>query len=313
MQRESKKPEDLMRLENIASNLKFRSSFLFYLRKFFIKKGFLEIDTPVLIRSPAPEDYINAPPVGGFFLRTSPELHMKRLAAAGFSKFFQLGPCFREGERGKLHNVEFTMLEWYEAGRNYEDLMEFVKEMLQYTIKRTCGKLKITYGKNIIDFEGCWEVITVKEAFLKHAGILPETAIQNNEFEIILTEKVEPNLPRNRPVFLSDYPVSLAALSKVKSTNQNVAERWELYLGGIEIANTYSELTAYNEQKKRFRKAHKNRKLNNLPEYPEDNDFFEAMKYGIPELAGSALGIDRLIMILTDSSEINEVISFTET
>ena len=125
MLNESKKPRDITRLENIKSNLTLRSVFLQELRSFFFKKEFLEIDTPVMIQSPAPEDYINAPSAGDFFLRSSPELHMKRLVAAGYDKIFQIGACFREGEMGRLHNPEFTMLEWYEAGKNYDDLLAF--------------------------------------------------------------------------------------------------------------------------------------------------------------------------------------------
>lgn len=118
MLNESKKPNDLIRLEKIRSNLEFRSRYLKELRNYFFTSDFIEVETPVMIKSPAPEDYINAPPAGDFFLRTSPELHMKRLIAAGYSKIFQIGSCFRADEIGTLHNVEFSMLEWYEAGKD---------------------------------------------------------------------------------------------------------------------------------------------------------------------------------------------------
>jgi elongation factor P--(R)-beta-lysine ligase len=312
MLKESAKPKDLIRINKIASKLKFRSNFLFYLRKFFIENNFIEIDTPVMIKAPAPEDYINAPQVGNLFLRTSPELHMKRLAAAGFNKLFQLGPCFREDEIGRLHNVEFTMLEWYEKESNYIEFMHFLKKMLNTIIHQSCGTLKIKYGAEFIDFSREWEIITVKDAFKKYASTTPEDAIRDDNFEILLTEKIEPNLPKDRPVIMKDYPLAMAALSKVNKEDPTVAERWELYLGGIEIANTYSELTNFKEQRKRFTKAHLNRRYNDLPEYPEDNEFYSALEYGLPEFGGSALGIDRLIMILTDSHNIKDVISFIE-
>jgi elongation factor P--(R)-beta-lysine ligase len=312
MLKESAKPKDLIRINSIASKLEFRSNFLFYLRKFFIENNFIEIDTPVMIKAPAPEDYINAPQVGNSFLRTSPELHMKRLAASGINKLFQIGPCFREDETGRLHNVEFTMLEWYEKESNYMKFMYFLQKMFNSIIFESCGTLKIKYGTGIIDFSKEWEVITVKEAFRKYASTAPEEAIQDDEFEILLTEKIEPNLPKDRPVILKDYPLTMAALSKVKKDDPTVAERWELYLGGIEIANTYSELTNFEEQKKRFAKANQNRKKSGLPKYAEDKNFYDALEYGLPEFGGSALGIDRLIMILTNSHNIKDVISFIE-
>ena len=310
--KESAKPKDLIRIKKIASKLQLRSNFLFCLRKFFINNNFIEIDTPVMIKAPAPEDYINAPQVNSYFLRTSPELHMKRLAASGFDKLFQIGPCFREAEIGRLHNVEFTMLEWYEKKSNYTEFINFTQKMLTAVIQEVCGTLKIKYGKNVIDFSRDWEIITVKEAFRKYAFTTPEDAIQNDNFEIFLTEKIEPKLPKDRPVILKDYPIAMAALAKLNDIDPSVAERWELYLGGIEIANTYSELVNYSEQKKRFAKAHQNRKTNGLPKYAEDKDFFEAMKYGLPTFGGAALGIDRLIMILTDSHNIRDVVSFIE-
>lgn len=153
-------------------------------------------------------------------------------------------------------------------------------------------------------------IITVHDAFNQFTHYTPEKAIKENIFEILLTEKIEPQLPKNIPVILKDYPASMAALSRLKRKNPSLAERWELYLGGIEIANTYSELTDYQEQKIRFKQGHKNRQINKLPEYSEDKNFFEALKYGIPDFSGTALGIDRLIMIFTDSKTIDEVISF---
>ena len=312
MLKESEKPKDLKRINKIASKLRLRSNFLFNLRKYFIENGFVEIDTPIMIKAPAPEDYINAPQTGNYFLRTSPELHMKRLAASGIDKLFQVGPCFREGEFGCRHNVEFTMLEWYEKECDYIDLMHFLKNMFNVIIPETCSTPKIKYGKDIIDFNKEWEIITVKEAFNKFAFTTPEDAIKNDKFEILLTENIEPKLPKDRPVIIKDYPVAMAALSKVKIDEPSVAERWELYLGGIEIANTYSELTNFEEQKRRFAKAHQNRSKNGLSKYAEDKDFFDALKYGLPEFGGSALGIDRLIMILTDSHDIKDVLSFTE-
>ena len=307
-----KKPDDTVRLEKIKFNLEFRARFLKNLRDYFYSNSFLEIETPLMIKSPAPEDYINAPQAGDFFLRTSPELHMKRLVAAGFEKIFQIGSCFRAGETGKIHNVEFTMLEWYQTCDNYEDILDFTKKMLISTIKKTIGSTSISFRNNIIEFDSPWEILTVHEAFEKFANTTPEKAITENSFEIILTEDIEPWLPKEKPVIIKDYPISMAALSKIKESNSKVAERWELYLGGIEIANAYSELTDPTEQRKRFEKAHKNREKSGLPKYSDDSDFFEALEYGMKPYTGIALGIDRLVMVLTDSPGIKEVISFLE-
>ncbi len=305
------KPDDLIRLESIKSNLIQRSEIIRELRNSFFSRGFIETDTPVLVRAPAPEDYINAPSAGDFFLRSSPELHMKRVAAAGYDKIFQISPCFRAGEVGKLHNVEFTMLEWYETGKTYIGLMRFLKGLLLEIVTKVKGTSKVQFKNSKIDFAGEWKVFTVKEAFLKFAGVTPEEAIAKNEFEILLTEKVEPNLPKDSPVILKDYPSSMAALSKINE-NDSTAERWELYLGGIEIANAYSELTDYNEQKKRFEKAHKKREENKLPAYPDDKDFFKCLEYGIEPFAGCALGVDRLVMVLANADTIRSVNFFTE-
>ena len=316
MLNESRKPSvtrDITRLENIKSNLKIRSIFLQELRHFFIVNDFLEIETPIMIQSPAPEDHINAPQAGDFFLRTSPELHMKRLVAAGYDKIFQIGSCFREGEIGRLHNAEFSMLEWYEAGKDYSDLLLFLKDLLVSTVKKVLGSTAVNFAGNIVEFDTEWKIYTVREAFKEFAGTTPEKAIEDGMFEILLTEKIEPKLPKDRPVVLKDYPAAMAALSRLKEDDNTLAERWELYLGGIEIANAYSELTDPLEQEKRFEAVNKRREELNLPSYSVDSDFFAALKYGIDDYAGIALGIDRLIMILTDSNNISDVLSFVET
>ena len=309
---ESKKPSDVIRLEKIKSNLIFRSKFLRELRSFFLTSNFLELETPIMVKAPAPENYINAPQAGDYFLRTSPELHMKKLMTAGFEKIFQVGQCFRAGEIGVLHNVEFSMLEWYEAGKDYNDTLALTKKMLLGTVKKSTGSTVVNFRGNQIDFEEPWEVYTVREAFRKFAKTSPEQAIKDGNFEIILTEKIEPSLPKDKPVILKDYPVSMAALSKVHRNDKTLAERWELYLGGIEIANAYSELTDPIEQRRRFDEAHEFRRKANLPEYPDDSDFFAALEYGMKPYTGIALGIDRLVMVLTDASCIKDVVTFTE-
>ena len=191
------------------------------------------------------------------------------------------------------------------------DLIYFLKDVLSEIINRTLETSKVTFGDYEIDFSKEWEVITVKEAFLTFAGMTPEEAIAKNEFEILLTEKVEPNLPKNVPVILKDYPPQMAALSKINEETGS-AERWELYLGGIEIANAYSELIEYSEHKRRFETSHKKRTERKLSKYPDDMAFFECLKYGIKPFTGCALGVDRLVMILANEKNIRNVNFFAE-
>ena len=300
------------RLERIKPHLSKRARLIAALRSFFVARGFLEIETPVRILSPAPEDHINAPPCGRHFLRSSPELHMKRLVAAGYEKIFQIGPCFREGEIGRLHGEEFTMLEWYETSSDYERLLMFVKEMLRQVVQEVDGSTCVTYGGTAIRFDSDWGVLSVDEAFRRFAGCGVAETVKCDEFEVVLVEKVEPSLPRDRPVILKDYPAAMAALARLKPDDHTVAERWELYLGGVEIANAYSELTDPVEQRQRFDAVAEKRGRAGLPAYPIDSEFLAALSSGMPACAGCALGVDRLAMILCGASSIGEVRSFSE-
>lgn len=308
----SAKPDDLLRLQALAPRLASRSRCSRLVRDFFHGRGFVEIETPARILSPAPEDHINSPPCGRHFLRSSPELHMKRLVAAGMGKIFQLGPCFREGERGKLHNEEFAMLEWYEAATDYNGLQAFLRDLLRFVAQGLHGSTRVKFRGQTIDFAADWEELTVADAFVRYAGVTPEAALADDLFEILLTEKVEPALPRDRPALLKDYPAAMSALARLKPGSPSVAERWELYLGGMELANAYSELIDPVEQESRFAAAAARRLERGLPPYPPDEDFLAALRHGIPPFAGCALGFDRLVMALTDAERIDEVIAFTE-
>ncbi|MCM8538130.1 MAG: EF-P lysine aminoacylase EpmA [Lentisphaeraceae bacterium] len=277
-----------------------RSDLLRSLRAFFYDQDFIEIDTPVALKTPALEDYIDAIPAGFKWLRTSPELHMKRLLVAGHEKIFQLGSCFREGEFGARHREEFTMLEWYEAGGDYLSILEQTKGLLR--------KISSDLDLRKAYFEAKWQVLTVNEAFEKYAGLPAEEAIAKGEFEETLCFKVEPHLGKDVPTILIDYPASLAALSKKKKDDSNLAERWELYVDGLEIANAYSELTDPDEQLKRFRETAKLRSQENREVYEIDQDFMEALLEGMPESGGIAVGIDRLCMAMLQVEDISEVV-----
>jgi lysyl-tRNA synthetase class 2 len=235
---------------------------------------------------------------------------MKRLLAAGFPLIFQISKCFRAGERGNLHLPEFTMLEWYVTKFDYLQLMSQCEEMIfavaaNMDIARHC-----TFRNKKIDLTPPWEKITVQEAFEKYASVTLEEALNKNKFDQIIVDYIEPYLGVNRPTFLYDYPAKLAALAKLKDGNTNVAERFELYIGGMEIANGFSELNDTEEQRRRFEQALQLRTQKNWTQYSMPEKFLQALQT-MPESAGIALGIDRLAMIFAHALQIDDIISFT--
>jgi lysyl-tRNA synthetase class 2 len=284
-----------------------RAAVLRAIRAWFDDQGFLEIQTPVLLETPALELHIDALSVDGGpsesgvnFLRTSPEFHMKRLVAAGYEKIYQLGPCFRRGERGDLHHPEFTMLEWYRAGTDYLGILDDTRSLL--------GSVFQSLEKPACHFSKDWKTITVRDAFTRWAGWDPVAAYDADRFNLDLVEKVEPALPRDKPVVLMDYPAPAAALSRRKPGQPEVAERWELYWGGLELANAYSELTDPVEQEARFRECAEQRRALGKEVYPLDEAFLAALRAGLPPCGGIALGVDRLIMLAAGAKTIDEVI-----
>jgi len=297
----SAKPEALPCLEK-------RALLIGAIRDFFFSRDFQEVETPVRVKAPAPEIHIEAVACRDMWFRTSPELEMKCLLANGREKIFQIGPCFRAGEHGRLHREEFTMLEWYETGVNYQELIPFTRDLLLAAKNSICGKKCCRYQEVEVDFVRSPEVFTLREVFTEFAGISPEEALEKGCYEEMLVEKIEPALPRDRAVILQDYPAELAALARLKADDLSLAERWELYLGGLEIANTYSELTDPDQLKKRFAGFNQIRQDQDRPVYPENKAFFKAVGTGIPPCSGSALGLDRLLMVLTDADDIAQVL-----
>lgn len=305
----STKPDSIIRLEKLRAGIEFKSKLLSLIRTFFSRASFIETETPVLIDAPAPEEYIEAVSASETaFLRTSPELQMKRLLAAGFQRIFQIGPCFRQGEFGRIHRPEFTMLEWYMTNSDYTGIMNFTADMIKNAASKLLKNNNVVFRGKEIDFSGNWYSITVAEAFKKASGMSPEDAIRKNIFEEVLVEKVEPSLPADKPCFLVDYPASLGALARLKPGCPEVAERWELYIGGVEIANAYSELTDPLEQRERFAESYAFRASNGMKIYPESQEFYEALDCGIPPSAGCALGFDRLAMVMSGAEDLSEIV-----
>ncbi|WP_456433408.1 amino acid--tRNA ligase-related protein [Thermosulfuriphilus sp.] len=285
-----------------------RSRIIRAIRHFFEKEGFIEVSTPLLVSTLAPEPHIEAFAVGDRFLITSPELNLKRLLAEGFTRIFQLGPVFRKGERGRYHLPEFTLLEWYRAGADYRDLMDDCERLLLFLLQEIRSGRELVYQGRRLDLSLPFERLSVLEAFERYAGWRPEPPIDLERFYLDLAEKVEPALNRDRPVFLYDYPAPVAALSRLKPGGK-LAERVEFYLGGLELANGFSELTDPEEQSRRFQEDLKIRKDLGKPLYPWPEAFLKALAH-CPEAAGMALGVDRLIMLFSDAASIDEVVAF---
>jgi lysyl-tRNA synthetase class 2 len=280
------------------------------MRLFFIEHDYLEVETPQLIPAPAPEPHIHAISAANLFLHTSPELCMKRLLAAGYSKIFQIGKCFRNAERGNLHMPEFTMLEWYRTGIDYMALMEECEAMIRSVSSRLGAGDRINYQGTEIDLKCPWERLSVSEAFDRWASLIPETAIGKGIFDKVMVEKIEPNLGVTRPTILYDYPAPLAALARLKPENNKLAERFEIYFAGLELANGFSELNDAREQRARFERDMKQRSDSDKKVYPMPEKFLKALEE-MPRAAGIALGVDRLAMIFADRPGIDDVVTFT--
>ncbi|MBF0228424.1 MAG: EF-P lysine aminoacylase GenX [Desulfamplus sp.] len=333
-----------------------RAEMIRAIREFFYNNGYLEVDTPLRIPNPIPEEHIEPFESEGWYLQSSPEICMKRLATRGYGKIFQICKCFRKDERGDRHLTELTMVEWYRKDYSYIELMQECKEMIRYVavkllVKQDAQQIKsenvdeskkelsIEYGNHSISINSPWQHITVSEAFEKYGSMTMEEAEANGSFDEIMSFEIEPNLGLQVPTFIYDYPASMASLAKLKSNNINLdengnlksnninfnkdnnllpekkslAERFELYIAGIELANGFSELNDPVEQRERLLKVIKNgskdknkdKKNMQLPE-----KFIKDLAK-LPKTAGIALGVDRLAMIFTNSSSIDEVVAFT--
>lgn len=298
------------RLSGFRRVLEIRSRTLQALRRWFIENGFIEVETPVRIPTPALELHIDAVASGDHFLRTSPEMHMKRLVAAGHERIFQLGPCFREGEMGHLHNPEYTMLEWYRAPGDYAAVLEDAQSLIPFVGREVLGIASVVGRGRGVGLEPPWTRISVSEAFSRYAGWDPVQRFDPDRFDADLVAKVEPALPKDTPVILSDYPIAAGALARAKPGDARMAERWELYVGGIELANAFSELTDAVEQRRRFDEWAEARRRMGKPVYRLDEEFLAALEPGMPPCGGVALGVDRLVMILAGAASLDDVLPF---
>jgi lysyl-tRNA synthetase class 2 len=305
------------------------------IRQFFERVGYWEVETPALQVMPCADMHIHGfhteyfgPDLKkrhDFYLNTSPEFEMKKLLVAGAEKIYQICKVYRNGESTKLHSPEFSMLEWYRVGVDYTAIMDETQALIH----------SLSKVSDVREARGCklnqpFERLSVTDAFKDYAGIdldmclvdTPSFAGQAEKagirivesdgwddiFHAVMADKIEPYLGKDAPVFLYDYPASMACLSKRKDADPRYAERFELYIAGIEIANAFTELTDAAEQRKRFTEEMAAKQAHYGFSYPLDEDFLSALEHGMPECAGIALGVDRLCMLLSGAEVIDEVL-----
>ena len=304
-------------LENALS---FRAAVLATVRAFFATRGYLEVETPVLVQSPGLDVHLDAfavtTPQGRHagYLNTSPEYQMKRLLAAGLHRTFQFARCFRAGELGRRHNPEFTMLEWYRAHASYEDLMIETEELVRAVAAAHRGG-SLWVGRDI-DVSEPFLRMTVGEAFERFAATSFETmlalaSLDEDQYFRLLVDHVEPGLASlERPVFLSEFPSSQASLARRKESDPRVCERFELYVGDVELCNAFGELCDPVEQRARLVADQQAREKRGKPVLPIDERFLSALEAGMPAASGNALGLDRLIACVAGAEDIGEVMAF---
>jgi elongation factor P--(R)-beta-lysine ligase len=298
---------DLDRLSSKKANLKRRAEILNLTRRFFFDHGYLEVETPSLAQCPIPEAFIEPISTERGCLLPSPELYMKPLLAAGYGDIFQIGHAFRKGENGAQHREEFTLLEYYRLKMNYLDLAAETESLIINLAGSLNGSTRSPYRGKVIDLSTPWPRVSVRDAFMSTCGWNPIQIHDDERFDFELATKVAA-LSNERPLILYDFPARMASLARLKHGDPSVAERTEIFIGGLELANIFSELTDASEQRARFSKEVETAaKLGRQAATPED--FLTALAK-LPEAAGGALGIDRLVMLLCDAVSIEEVTAF---
>lgn len=310
---------DFLPTANIAT-LKTRATLLRRVRQFFDELGFTEVQTPLLSADTVVDRHLDPVPVElsgrPMWLQTSPEFAMKRLLSAGMTAIYEITPAFRVGESGSQHNPEFTMLEWYRCGDSYEDGMQLLADLVSHVLDVPTAKR-----------------VTMASAFEIHAGFDPsersaaqlQTACDENSvaypasmapddwdtwFDLLFTALVQPHLGTDGPVIVHDYPASQSALARIRRGTPDVAERFELFIDGVELANGYHELLDAEELLQRNEKINEQRRADGKSELPEEGRLLEAMRAGLPPCVGVALGFDRLVMLAVGADSIQDVLTF---
>jgi lysyl-tRNA synthetase class 2 len=326
---------DLIANVEVKDVFKMRSRIITALRQFLDQRGFIEVETPVL--QSAAGGALAAPFIThhnaldrDLYLRIATELHLKRLIVGGFDRVYEIGRTFRNEGISTEHNPEFTMLESYEAYADYTDVMKMIEEMVPFVAQQVLGATKVKYGENSIKLTPPWHRVTLRDAIKEYTGIdfvVYPTAdglrekMRSRKIEVDpkkswpklvdeLLKTVRPKLIQ--PTIVYDYPVSMSPLAKNKPGEERVVERFQPYIGGLEIGNAYSELNDPLLQRERFIEQMQERHGNDAEKWTIDEDFLTALEYGMPPTGGLGIGIDRLVMLLTNQQSIREVILFPQ-
>lgn len=293
----------------VLARLRKRAMILRETRRYFEDEGFLEIEAPLLVPCPGLDVHLDPIGVeGGGFLITSPELQMKRLLVGGADRIFSLGRVFRKDERGRLHEPEFTMLEWYRAYAGSEDVMRDTERLVERLALATLGTTVLPDG---VDVRAPWDRLRVDDAFERYAGVSLFDVLPDEErFHLLLAERIEPHLGRARPVFLTHYPIQMASLARPHDDDPRFADRFEAYVAGVEICNGFGELTSAPVQRARHEADQQARAALGKVVPPLDERFLAALEEGMPPSGGNALGFDRVVMLLLGAERLGDVIAF---
>ena len=327
---------DLMVNPEVREVFRKRSRIINLMREFMVANDYLEVETPMM--QPIAGGATAKPFVTyhntlkmDLFLRIAPELYLKRLVVGGFDRVFEINRNFRNEGISIQHNPEFTMMEFYRAYATYHDLMDFTEELICRIAEQVCGSLVIPYGGKTVDLTPPWDRLTLKEAIVKYGHV--ETTVLDDHAQSLayaetlgleldarighgkllaelFDEVVEPKLWQ--PTFITEYPTEISPLSRKNDSNPEVVDRFELFIVGRELANAFSELNNPFDQKERFLKQLEEKAAGDDEAHEMDEDYIRALEYGLPPTAGEGIGIDRLVMLLTDSASIRDVILFPQ-
>jgi len=311
-----------------------RARIIAEIRRFFDARGFLEVETPMMQPIPggaAARPFVTHHNALGLdlYLRVAPELHLKRCVVGGLERVYEINRNFRNEGVSTQHNPEFTMLEFYQAYADYRDLMALTEQLLPQVVRAVCGGETITYQGKPISFAPPWPRLSVEEALVKLGGLSPQEAGDGDRLRAaaeasgiavkpawgwakLLVELFEARVEAQliQPTFVTDFPVELSPLAKARPDDPRFAQRFELYAGGLEVANAYTELNDPREQRVRLEAQAKARAAGDEEAHSMDEDYLRALEYGLPPTAGEGIGIDRLVMLLTDAPSIRDVILF---
>ena len=327
---------DLMVNPDVREVFRKRSRIISLIRDYMVARDYLEVETPMM--QPIAGGATAKPFVThhntlkmDLFLRIAPELYLKRLVVGGFERVFEINRNFRNEGISIQHNPEFTMMEFYQAYATYEDLMTLTEDLICHVAEQVVGSLQFNYGERAIDLSRPWQRLTVREAVLKY-GELDEAEIDDRDKLMAYAEKLGLELDKNigygklltevfdevvepelwQPTFITQYPTEVSPLSRKNDDNPEVVDRFELFVVGRELANAFSELNDPDDQRERFTRQLVEKEAGDEEAHAMDEDYIRALEYGLPPTAGEGIGIDRLVMLLTDSQSIRDVILFPQ-